>query len=190
MKRRILATITLLAPFYLANPVVASSFAPQNQLNIRSLSAQPTLIAQSSWKEFYSSTGSFAVNMPGTPNEETEKDKDGLVTRSFTLKSDSDFYRISYFEVPEIGELSSGEIKEFLDVVASKFVQAADVKLLGSRNITIAGYPGKEFDFAFNKTITGKGRVYLTNNKLYLLVMVTSEQADLKKFFNSFRLIT
>ena len=55
--------------------------------------------------------------------------------------------------------------------------------------VTLAGNPGKEFNFGINPQIVGKGRVYVSNNKLYLLVVVTPDQANAANFFNSFRLI-
>jgi len=187
MKLRIIATLSLLAPLYLANPVKASSFAAPPQLNIQSNSNSTTLIAQSSWKEVYSSKGKFTINMPGTPQEETEKD--GSVSSSYTLKSDSGYYRVGYFDLSELGKLTPDQVNQLLELAPSKFVESTGAKLSGIRNITLAGNPGKEFNFGINPQIVGKGRVYVSNNKLYLLVVVTPEPANVENFFNSFRLI-
>lgn len=187
MKLRTIATLTLLAPLYLANPVKASSFAAPPQLNIQSNSNPSTLIAQSSWEKVYSSTGKFTVNMPGTPQEETEKD--GSVSSSYTLKSDSEYYRVAYFDLSELGKLTPAQVNQLLELVPSKFVESSGAKLSGIRNIALAGNPGKEFNFGINPQLAGKGRVYVSNNKLYLLVVVTPEQANAANFFNSFRLI-
>ena len=187
MKLRIIATLSLLAPLYLANPVKASSFAAAPQLNIQSNSNPSTLIAQSSWKKVYSSVGKFTVNMPGTPQEETEKD--GSVSSSYTLKSDSGYYRVGYFDLSELGKLTPDQVNQLLELAPSKFVESTGAKLSGIRNITLAGNPGKEFNFGINPQIVGKGRVYVSNNKLYLLVVVTPEPANVENFFNSFRLI-
>ena len=187
MKLRIIATLSLLAPLYLANPVKASSFAAPPQLNIQSNSNSTTLIAQSSWKEVYSSKGKFTINMPGTPQEETEKD--GSVSSSYTLKSDSEYYQVGYFDFSGFGEPTPAQVNELLELAPSKYLESSGVKLSGIRNITLAGNPGKEFDFGINAQLAGKGRVYFSKNRLYLLVVVTPEQANAANFFNSFRLI-
>jgi len=189
MKLRTIVTLSLLAPLYLANPVKASSFATQPQLNIQSNSNPSTLIAQSSWKKVSSSVGKFTVNMPGTPQEETGKDKNGSVSSSYTLKSDSEYYQVGYFDFSGFGEPTPAQVNELLELAPSKYLESSGVKLSGIRNITLAGNPGKEFDFGINAQLAGKGRVYFSKNRLYLLVVVTPEQANAANFFNSFRLI-
>ncbi len=184
MKFSLLAALTILAPLCLAKEVTASNLTSPKQL-----STQPTIIAQSNWKQVSSSTGKFTVNMPGKPTEDVGKDKDGLTTQSFTLNSDSGFYSVSYLDFSEMGEVNSVQGQQLLDGMASKFLENSGAKLLSNRRITLAGYPGKEFTFAINSKITGKGRVYLTNNKLYILMAIAPEPANFNTFLNSFRLL-
>ncbi|HEY9692399.1 MAG TPA: hypothetical protein V6D15_09350 [Oculatellaceae cyanobacterium] len=187
MKLSWIAPLTLLAPLCLANSVTASNFTSPKPP--KQLSPQSTLIAQYSWKQVTSSTGKFTVNMPGKPTENTGKDEDGLTTQSFTLNSDSGFYSVSYLDFSQMGEINSVQSQQLLDGVASKFLEKSGAKLLNNRSITLAGYPGQEFTFAINPKITGKGRVYLTNNKLYILMAVAPEVASFNTFLNSFRLL-
>ena len=184
MKFSLLATLTILVPLCLAKEVTASNLTSPKQSSIPS-----TIIAQSSWKPITSSTGKFTVNMPGKPTEDVGKDENGLTSKSFTLNSDSGLYSVSYLDFSAMGEVNSVQAQQLLDGMASKFVEKSGAKLLSNRRITLAGYPGKEFTFAINPKITGKGRIYLTNNKLYILMAVAPESASFNTFLNSFRLL-
>ncbi|MGB3209054.1 MAG: hypothetical protein WBB28_29025 [Crinalium sp.] len=184
MKLSWIAPMTLLAPLCLANSATASNFTSPKQL-----STQSRLIAQSNWKQVSSSTGKFTVNMPGKPTENTEKDEDGLTSKSFTLSSDSGYYSVIYLDFSEIGEINSAQAKQFLDMVPSKFSEGAGAKLLNHRSITLTGYQGKEFTFAINPKMRGKGRAYFANNKLYILMAIAPETASFNTFLNSFRFL-
>ena len=211
MRLRIITTAALLAPLCLTVPGVAENPAYSRQLwgaqskfeplpfsrlpahaQFGSLFAQPILLAQTTWKNFSSSKGKFAILMPGTPTEETEKDKeDGTVYNSFKVEGEESLYFVQYSEIPEIAGASSAEVKKILDDTPSQFVKGADAKLLRQRNISLSGYSGREFEFSFasNKEIRGKGLVYLVEKRLYIVVAVTPQQANAQKFIDSFRLM-
>jgi len=210
MRLRIITTADLLAPLCLAVPGVAENPAYSRQLlgerakfeplpfsllppqsQVGSLFAQPILLAQTTWKDFSSSKGKFAILMPGTPTEETEKDKeDGTVYNSFKVEGEQSLYFVQYSDIPEIAGATSEEVKKILDNTPSEFVKGANAKLLGQRSISLTGYSGREFSFAINKEILGKGLVYLVEKRLYIVVAVTPEQDNAQKFIDSFRLMT
>ena len=67
---------------------------------------------------------------------------------------------------------------------------AANAKLLQVRDISLGGYPGKEFEFqplSANQPV-GVGQVFLVETRVYGLVATTPEPENAQKFLDSFRL--
>ena len=58
------------------------------------------------------------------------------------------------------------------------------------RDISLGGYPGKEFEFQpLSPTEpVGVGQVFLVETRVYGLVATTSEPENAQKFLDSFRL--
>lgn len=189
MRLRIVATVTLLAPLCLAATVRAESPAHLRQLQgVQSRAAQSIALAESNWKELSSSTGKFAILMPGIPKEDTEKDKD-TTYHTFKVETKDALYLVNYFDMPEVGQASPDEVKHILDNGPAEFVKSADAKLLSQRNISLTGNPGKEFEFSVGDGIPGKGLLYVVNKRMYLVVVVTPQQENAQKFISSFRLL-
>lgn len=183
MKLKILIHMLLTSLCLVPAVVRAESSAP-------TLQAQPILIAESSWREWVSSQGKFAILMPDKPTEETQKDQDGSVNYYFKYQSEKDVYFVMYTDIPNITQISSEKVKQILDRVPIDFVKGADAKLLSQKSISLNGHPGREFEFAFTGGIPGKGRVYLVDQRLYVAIAATPQQEDAQKFLTSFRLTT
>ncbi len=191
MRLRILATATLLTPLCLAATVRAESPAHIRYLqSFQSTATQPILIAESTWKEWASPKGSFAVLMPGSPVEETEKDKDGSVDYYLKYESEKDIFYVMYTDIPSVAQASAEEVKQILDRLPGEFVKGAEAKLLSQKSLSLTGYPAREFEFTFSNGIPGKGRVYLVNQRLYVTIAATPQQENAQKFLTSFRLTT
>ena len=67
---------------------------------------------------------------------------------------------------------------------------AANARLLQVRDISLGGYPGKEFEFQplSPNQPAGIGQVFLVDRRIYGLVASTREPEDAQKFLSSFRL--
>lgn len=193
MKRYILATAALTVPFWLATFVKAAPNAPLQSLPI----IQPSvLMAQARWKEFASTEGGFAVELPGTPTEETETGEDGSIARSYSLFLDQEAYLINYADLvdekeeeKEKEDLSPEEVQAILKGMPNHFVESAEGKLERTRDISLNGNPGKEFEFTFRDGISGKGRVYVVKKRFFLVVGLASQNQNLQKFLDSFRFL-
>jgi len=184
MKLKILA-LSLAAPLWLASPLRAENPV---QLSLPMLQ-KSVLVAQASWNEFSSTSGNFAVSLPGTPKEDTETNQDGSTEHSFSLTVDNAAFLVHYSDIPDVEKLDQEQIKKLLDSAPSDFAQGANAKLLGEKSISINGYPGKEFEFEMGEKVNGKGRVYLVKQRLYIVVGMTTEPENVQKFLDSFRLL-
>jgi hypothetical protein len=181
MKLKILAILTIASPLWLSTPLRA-----ENLVEFK----QPVLISQEvSWNEFSSPQGRFAVLMPGTPKEETEKNQDGSTEYSFSLVSDDSAFLIHYSDIPDIEKLSQAEITKVLDKAPNDFAEGAKAKLITAKSVTLEGHPGKEFEFKISEEINGKGRVFLVNQRLYIVVGMTTQTNNVQRFLDSFRLL-
>ena len=67
---------------------------------------------------------------------------------------------------------------------------AANAKLLRVRDISLGGYPGKEFEFQpLSPTEpVGVGQVFLVETRVYGLVVSTPKAENAQNFLESFRL--
>ena len=66
----------------------------------------------------------------------------------------------------------------------------ANAKLLQVRDISLGGYPGKEFEFQpLSPTEpVGVGQVFLVETRIYGMVVSTPKAENAQKFLESFRL--
>ncbi|MFB2881379.1 hypothetical protein [Floridanema aerugineum] len=181
MKLKTLAIITLATPLWLLIPLRAESLVQFQQ---------PVLLTQeASWNEFSSEKGRFAISMPGTPQEERETNQDGSIEYSFSLASDNAAFLIHYSDIPNIEKLSKEAIAKLLDSAPNDFAEGANAKLTKAKDVSLDGYPGKEFEFIVSEELNGKGRVYLVKERLYIVVVMATQPDTLQKFLDSFRLI-
>jgi hypothetical protein len=137
------------------------------------------------WKEASSPEGKFTVLMPGTPKEQS-RTQAGITNHIFALEVKDGAYMVSYLDVPP------GTPANY-----SLAIQAAAANRQGKgvkeSDITIEGHEGKAYEFEMgNPKGYAVGRIVLVNNRLYqLLVMganISSSDADVQKFLNSFKL--
>ncbi|HEY9851328.1 MAG TPA: hypothetical protein V6D28_17800 [Leptolyngbyaceae cyanobacterium] len=187
MRFKTFAAVILAAPLCLVPSVRAENSLPLRGL-IKIESPEPS--AQSDWNEFLSTSGRFAVSMPGQPKEEIATADDGSLDYSFSLRLPRGAYFIHYTDIPKANEMESEKLQALLDRVPADFVSGAQATLKEDpRNVEINGYPGKEFYFTLKTGLPGVGRVYMVQERLYLLLAMTNQSEDTQKFVNSFRLL-
>ncbi|MBD2311707.1 hypothetical protein H6G20_08555 [Desertifilum sp. FACHB-1129] len=153
------------------------------------VSQQPT---SANWQEFASNDGKFAVLMPGVPEADSKTDPNGNVNHSFMLALDEELYLINYFDFPEGFSADSAQVRELLDTLPNSFAQGASARLVGDRNITLDGHPGKEFQFALanEQAPPGIGRLYLVDRRIYLAIAMTPQSQKAQRFLESFRILS
>jgi len=152
------------------------------------------------WQEFTPPDGSFSVLMPGTPQEDRSTSQSGsgqIETVSFLIEASSGSvaYAVSYTDFPP-DFLASIDNRELLNLAVEQQMQQRDFTIMGQHDITMDGHAGVEF--TATGTIEGlastaKSRVYMVNNRFYMLICVAANEyyseADANRFLESFTLL-
>lgn len=178
LRNLLLVTATLLvSPVKLCNPLMAQP------------SPLRVALPQAEWQPFCSATGQFTIDMPGTTkiNIETFSTQITAYTYRSILKN-QETYLVQHFDLDFA--LSNTNIRITLNNAVDFFVVGANARLLQVRDISLGGYPGKEFEFqplSPNQPV-GVGQVFLVDRRIYGLVASTREPEDAQKFLSSFRL--
>ncbi|MEG4396181.1 hypothetical protein [Microcoleus sp. BROC3] len=174
----LLVTATLLLyPVKFARPA-ASQPAPQR-----------AEIQTPEWQPFCSAMGQFAIDMPGTPKINSETFSTQVTAHTYrSILKNKETYLLQYFDLDF--RQSNNNIKITLNNAVDFFVVGANAKLLQVRDISLGGYPGKEFEFQqLSPTESvGVGQVFLVETRVYGLVATTPEPENAQKFLDSFRL--
>ena len=158
---------------------------------------QPIQIAQSIWKPFSSPEGGFTVLMPGTPTLEQETINDpqlGSVNLNGFIgeRPDEAIYMVVYADLPSNVVLTPDDADTLLQSLIREFSNDPGDRLLNQQTINLGNYPGKEVKVEHIGGVTGRYRIYLVNQRLYVLGVVTSKEQYLQKsiqgFLDSFQL--
>jgi hypothetical protein len=189
MKLPIFLTL-LTAPLWLSTTALA-------QIPVKSQQTPPVLLSQSDWREFSSTEGKFAVSLPGTPKRETEKNDDGTLSYMFTLEVEepASAYLVSYSDIPDVELLNPEGIKKVLDDAISEFAKGGNATVQGQKEVSLGGNPGREFDFTSTEGFSGKGRLYVVQKRMYIVVAIAPEinsspqTQNAQRFLESFRLL-
>ena len=172
-------TIALLVlPVKFATPLKAQTFPVRAQ------------IPQVEWQPFCSAEGQFAIDMPGNLKINTETFSTQITTHTYrSILKNKETYLLRYFDLDEL-RLSNNNIRITLNTAVDFFVVAANAKLLQVRDISLDGYPGKEFEFQplSPKEPVGIGQVFLVDRRIYGLVASTPKPENAREFLNSFQL--
>ncbi|MEG3987976.1 hypothetical protein QUA13_12660 [Microcoleus sp. S28C3] len=141
------------------------------------------------WQPFCSAMGQFAIDMPGNPKINSETFSTQVTAHTYrSILKNKETYLLQYFDLDF--RQSNNNIKITLNNAVDFFVVGANAKLLQVRDISLGGYPGKEFEFQpLSPTEpVGVGQVFLVETRVYGLVATTPEPENAQKFLDSFRL--
>jgi hypothetical protein len=145
------------------------------------------------WQEF--AKDNFIVQLPGTPSEQTKAiptPAGNLDMKLYIVSSgDSGFvYLVATLELPKGGLAGAGE--DFLDGAQSGLVSGAKGKLVKQSKIKLGKHSGRDITAeVFDGKGLLRGHVYLVDQRVYMLVVMTPKDADASaatgKFFDSFK---
>jgi len=143
------------------------------------------------WQPFCSAMGQFAIDMPGDPIIKSQIFSNQIIAHTYrSILKNKETYLLQYFDLDL--RLSNNNIntKITLNSAVDLFVVAANAKLLQVRDISLGGYPGKEFEFQtlYPNEPVGVGQVFLVEMRVYGLVATTPKPENAQKFLDSFRL--
>lgn len=176
----LLVTATLLvSPVKFASPAKAQRVPLQEALQTPE------------WQPFCSAMGLFAIDMPGSPKIQSQIFSNQILAHTYrsSLKN-KETYLLQYFDLDLRQSNNNINTKITLNTAVDLFVVAENAKLLQARDISLGGYPGKEFEFQpLSPTQpVGVGQVFLVETRVYGLVATTREPENAQKFLDSFRL--
>lgn len=178
----LLFTVTLL--------VSSVKFAPPLKAQTAPVRVQ---VPQVEWQPFCSAEGQFAIDMPGNPKINVETFSTQITAHTYRSilknKDNKETYLLQHFELDQL-RLSNSNIRITLNTAVDFFVVGANAKLLQVRDISLDGYPGKEFEFQplSPKEPAGIGQVFLVDRRVYGLVASTQKPENAQKFLDSFQL--
>ncbi|MEG3899974.1 MULTISPECIES: hypothetical protein [unclassified Microcoleus] len=178
-----LLNLFLVAATLLVSPVKFASPAASQPAPLRAALQAPE------WQPFCSAMGQFAIDMPGTPKMNSETFSTQITAHTYrSVLKNKESYLLQYFDLDF--RQSNNNIKITLNNAVDFFVVGANAKLLQVRDISLGGYPGKEFEFQpLSPTEpVGVGQVFLVETRVYGLVVTTPEPENAQKFLDSFRL--
>jgi hypothetical protein len=173
---------------------------------------------KSDWHDFNSAEGKYSVQFPGKPEEETTTYRPGPqvhahlwpLRRVFEVPKAT--FLVSFIDLPpEVPLDYSGTIRGMAGLVGGTVTKERDWALDGNKGkevemsitstpffpvgwVASAGNKGKPVEWPVNKPRAGfaSSRMVVINNRLYQIVVIgeeaTFDNADVKKFFDSFKL--
>jgi DNA-directed RNA polymerase subunit RPC12/RpoP len=138
------------------------------------------------WQTFTSEEGRFSVQMPGKPQESTENQAMWQVHIFSVVRPAQDLgFFVHYYDLtvekPDVNFI-------FRNNVRAQLPKGNEVK---EQNITLDGFPGREFTVEAANHVTVIRRAYIVKKRVYLVTVSSSRlqsyQGDVQKFFDSFK---
>jgi hypothetical protein len=160
-------------------------------LILATLTCALSAVAGPAWKVYRFEEGRFSVELPDEPAKSKQDLRAAVTNNSFTVKTDSGFYMVSYVDSPTFGERPTN-VSAILDRSvrgAASNVGAPTIRLEArQRN----GFVGREVWFTGRDGTDYHGLVFLANERLYQ-VYASGSQAwvdgkDAIRFLNSFKM--
>ncbi len=148
----------------------------------------PWQLAQGSL--YSSSTGQFAIAFPNPPEVTTEADDidgDPVEIHVFESGTTTTQYMVAYADLPT-AFLTQGA-DSVLDQLRDYTFEAEGLdEVLGSEvDVQLSGHPGRRYRYSDNDG-TIDMRLYLVEQRAYLLVAVDNDETDVDRFISSFAL--
>jgi|SRR5882724_4278908 len=148
---------------------------------------------QSAWKTFKSTDENFIVSMPAEPEQEWTKGNSPLGNghHIYNLDQQNLSYTVSYSEL-DAAPKDQKDIKRIFDISRDMVLAVRQGGLKGDKEIALDGFPGREVRIEVGKELVIL-RIYVVKNRIYQLMTsqpkTKSENPDILKFYDSFRLI-
>lgn len=152
-------------------------------------------LAAGQWKQFSSDQGKFSVYLPGEPKEQSQTVSTpvGPLTLHMYLVEQGvgTAYVAAYADYDEkLVQLTSKET--LLDGARDGQVKSVRGKLVSEKRIFLSGHPGRELKIQVTDKLYLRSRLYLVENRLYQVLVVTHKGAidgpDANRVLGSFKL--
>jgi len=168
---------------------------------------------KSDWQDFNSAEGNYSVQLPpGKSEDKTQSYQQGLKVHAQVVVLDNAIFLVSFIDLPPEIPLDYAAILEGMTgQVGGKVTKLRDWTIDGHKGkevemsitstpfypvgwVASAANKGKRLEWWFNRNRAGFAsmRMVVINNRLYQIVAIGEEtdfeNADVKKFFDSFKL--
>jgi len=159
------------------------------------------------WQEFLSSSGGFAILMPGKPTERIDYLNTSigrLKISDYSLKTSTAEYLVRYLDFPDEAAALLKDPKnaqEMFDSGRDNALKSYNGKLINEENIFLDGHPGRRFKMEVPGGIIVHSKLFVVGRRNYQIYIVTTnssaitvENAKLRerviaRFLDSFRLL-
>lgn len=150
------------------------------------------------WRRIESPEHGFSALMPGAAELEVSvpQTKPYKLTH-YTFAHDSD---VGMFSIEVLGEYPPGfhntpeSMKTLLDITTyamKRNLEPAGFVVVPTRELLLGTFPGKEFDLSLGKTGKGRARLYVTPQRVYIAISVSTRArpfADVDQFFSALQI--
>lgn len=166
------------------NGVLKLGWVLDSALTLLTGEAMPASPAPAAWQKFAPRDGGFSVLFPGTATT-SKRSANGVEVVVYGCETPGVNYVVGYFAFPPGMTLT-------LDAVISSMVSQTKGKLLSQKNITLAGYPGRELTARLPSGALMRQRFAMANGRFYQVGLdgpaSVVEGTDATRFFDSFKL--
>ncbi|WP_413167857.1 hypothetical protein ACL6C3_14260 [Capilliphycus salinus ALCB114379] len=193
------ATITLL----FSNPFLLESLGSHRFSFVESAAQAQTVFTSSSqakqWQTMTSKEANFTVLMPpGNPQQETLENSEGQYQFQIQRYILSDENGISYLVAytNELSFVAKSVTSEQAEIFYNNFAEGLLIndpgaKIIYQRPITLKGVVGQEIEIETSEGSLLQARVFLTNSRLYVLLVgmptpSLAKSSNVAQFLNSF----
>lgn len=151
------------------------------------------------WALFTSKEGKFAVQLPGTPQQQ-EQTNDTPVgpmrINLFTTNSANGAYIVGYADsefLAKLTETNPAMIQQVLQGTANGLAGSMSGTVLDEGELQIAGYTGRQIKLSLAGDMLANIRVLLVNGRIYQMILLHHKSkkgaAEFGLFFPSFRVL-
>lgn len=171
-----------------------------NFLNSFKLLSDPTnetiVEEKSSLNNFASLAGNFSIDIPGKPqaiSSVTDIANIKLAAYSFTSVVSNNVYLVVYSDLPKEA-IPNNNAEELFKAIRNSTAIKSNAELLTETNITLGKHAGKFFKLKKNIGAIINTKIYLVNQRLYLISLTMADAQEThpefeEKFLNSFQLL-
>jgi hypothetical protein len=171
-------------------------------LTARRASAENSVESEaSSWKEFSSRDGGFAIKFPGSPKTETQTVGGQFTLNIFRLHTFAE-YSVMYADYPNsVNDSDPTLAREILDNGLAGAIAEVNSSLLEVAEVSIENHPGRRYKERMRDGSILWGQTYLAGHRLYQIAITTPKvesaeageaefyQSVARRFLGSFRLL-
>jgi hypothetical protein len=167
---------------------------------------------KSDWRDFNLAEGNYSVQFPGKPEDKSVTYHPGPQVHAHMVQLPKATFLVSFIDLPPGIQLDyKAAIQGLTSLVGGTVTKERDWTIDGNKGreiemsitgtpffpvgwVASAGNNGKRVELPVNKAKAGfaSSRMVVINNRLYQIVVIgeeaTFEDADVKKFFDSFKL--